>query len=88
MAGLSEEVQINTGEIIGLGSKQYELVEVAEKKMQDFAFSPDPRPVGIRLRRLFAKLQPFPYDRYEGTGFLRKKEVDLERVNKYLDDPQ
>ena len=88
MAGLSEEAQINTGEIIGLGTQQYELVQVAEKKMQDFAFSPDPRPVGIRLRRSFAKLQPFPYDRYEGEGFLREKEIDLERVNTYHDDSQ
>ena len=86
MSGFSEEIQLNTGEIIGLGTRQYELVPVAEKKMEDFAFSPDPRPVGIRLRHLFAKLQPFPYDRYEGKGFLREEEVDLERVNTYYDD--
>ncbi len=88
LAGQSEEVQLNTGEIIGLGTRQYELVQVAEKKMEDFVFSPDPRPVGIRLRHLFAKLQPFPYDRYEGKGFLREEEVDLERVNTYYDDSQ
>ena len=85
LAGLSEETQLNTGEIIGLGTRQYELVPVAEKKIEDFAFSPDPRPVGVRLRHLFAKLQPFPYDRYEGKGFLREEEVDLERVNTYYD---
>ncbi len=28
---------------------------------------------------------PFPYDRYEGKGFLREEEVDLERVNTYYD---
>jgi len=83
MAGQSEETQLNTGEIIGLGTRQYELVPVAEKKMEDFIFSPDPRPVGVRLRHLFAKLQTFPYDRYEGKGFLREEEVDLERVNTY-----
>jgi len=86
LAGLSEETQLNTGEIIGLGSRQYELVPVAEKKMEDFAFSPDPRPVGARLSRMFAKLQPFPYDWYDGKGFLREEEVDLERVNTYYDD--
>ncbi len=86
LAGQSEEVQLNTGEIIGLGTRKYELVEVAEKKKEDFAFPPDPRPVGIRFRRLFAKLQPFPYDRYDGKGFLREEEVDLERVNTYSDD--
>jgi len=88
LAGLSEEIQLNTGEIIGLGTRQYELVQVAEGKREDFAFSPDPRPVGVRLRHLFAKLQPFPYDRYEGKGFLREEEVDLERVNTYYDGSQ
>lgn len=86
LAGQSEEVQLNTGEIIGLGTRKYELVEVAEKKKEDFAFPPDPRPVGIRFRHLFAKLQPFPYDCYDGKGFLREEEVDLERVNTYNDD--
>ncbi|KPJ68390.1 MAG: hypothetical protein AMJ43_00475 [Coxiella sp. DG_40] len=86
LAGLSEETQLNTGEIIGLGTRQYELVPVAEKKMEDFAFSPDPRPVGVRLSQVFAKLQPFPYDWYEGKGFLREEEVDLEHVNTYYDD--
>ncbi len=83
LAGLSEEIQLNTGEIIGLGTRQYELVPVAEKKVEDFPFSPDPRPVGVRLRHLFDKFQPFPYDRYEGKGFLREEEIDLERVNTY-----
>ena len=88
MAGLGEETQLNTGEIIGLGTRQYELVPVAEKKMEDFAFSPDPRPAGTRLRRLFDKFKPFPYDRYEGKGFLREEEIDLERINTYYDDSQ
>jgi len=86
LSGLSEETQLNTGEIINLGTRQYELVPVAEKKMEDFVFPPDPRPVGVRLRHLSAKLQPFPYDRYEGKGFLREEEVDLDRVNTYYDD--
>jgi hypothetical protein len=86
LSGLSEETQLNTGEIIGLGTRQYELVPVAEKKMEDFAFSPDPRPVGVRLSQVFAKLQPFPYDCYEGKGFLREEEVDLEHVNTYYND--
>jgi len=83
MAGISEEIQINTGEIIGLGTKQYELVPVAEKERADFAFPPDPRLSGVRFGALYAKLQPFPYDRYDGKGFLREEEVDLERINTY-----
>lgn len=86
MAGLSEEIQVNTGEIIGLGTKQYELVTVAEKERADFAFPPDPRLAGVRFSDLYAKLQPFPYDRYDGKGFLREEEVDLERINTYYND--
>ncbi len=83
LAGLSEEIQLNTGEIIGLGTRQYELVPVAEKERADFAFPPDSRLSGVRFGNLYAKLQPFPYDRYDGKGFLREEEVDLERVNTY-----
>ncbi len=84
LAGISEEIQLNTGEIIGLGTRQYKLISVAEKKREDFAFPPDPRPVGVRFGDLYAKFQPFPYDRCDGKGFLREEEVDLERVNTYL----
>ena len=85
LSGLSEEIQINTGEIIGLGTRDYELVNVPEKAMTDFVFPPDPRPVGVRLKEKFAKIPPFPYDRHNGRGFLREEEVDLERVNTYHD---
>jgi len=88
MAGLSEETQLNTGEIIGLGTRQHELVPVAPKEMVDFVFLPDPRPAGIRFREKYAKLQPFPYDRHEGKGFLREEEVNLERVNTYYEDSE
>lgn len=79
--GISEEIQLATGEINGLGTRHYELVEVAEGKPEDFAFGPDPRPVGVRFRGKFAKIPPFPADRHDGRGFLRKDEVDLDRVN-------
>ena len=84
LAGLSEEIQLNTGEINGLGTRQYELVPVAEKKREDFAFPPDPRLSKLRFDNLYAKFQPFPYDRYDGKGFLREEEIDLERVNIHL----
>ncbi len=80
--GISEEIQLTTGELIGLGTRQYELVEVPEGKPEDFAFTPDSRLVGVRFRGKFAKIPPFPRDRHEGRGFLRKEEVDLQRVNK------
>ena len=88
LEGLCEETQLNVGEIIGLGTRKYKLVNVVEKKTEDFAFPPDPRPVGVRFQHLFAKLQPFPYDCYDGKGFLREKEVDLKRINVYYDSSQ
>ncbi len=85
LSGISEELQLNAGEINGLGSMQYELVEVAEKEMQEFAFGPDRRLVGERFRKSFAKIPPFPRDRHNGSGFSREDQVDLERVNTYKD---
>jgi hypothetical protein len=81
--GLGEEIQLNVGEINGLGTRKYKLVPVAEKKLKDIAFPPDPRPAGIRFQRLYQKLQPFPYDCYDGKGFLREETVDLKLVNSY-----
>ena len=83
--GLGEETQLNVGEINGLGTRQYKLIPVAAKKLQDVAFPPDPRPAGVRFQHLYAKLQPFPYERYEGKGFKREDKVDLKHVNAYHD---
>jgi len=83
MPVMSEEIQLNTGEIIGMGSRQYELVEVARGKPASFAFPPDPRPVGLRFQDKFAKIPIFPHHRYDGKGFLREEEVDLDRVSTY-----
>lgn len=83
LSGLCEETQINTGAIIGLGSKDYELVDVPEKTMEEVAFAPDPRPTATRLKGAFAKFQVFPYDLHGGQGFKREAEVDLERVSEY-----
>ena len=88
LEGLCEETQLNVGEIIGLGTRNYELVNVAEKNTGEFAFPPDQRPVGVRFQHLFAKLHPFPYNCYDGKGFLREKEVDLKRINAYYDPSQ
>jgi uncharacterized Fe-S center protein len=79
--GISEEMQLATGEIIGLGSRRYELVEVPAGKPGDFAFDPDPRPVGVRLRSKFAKFPPFPAGGRNGGGYARKDKVDLDRLN-------
>ncbi len=76
--GLSEETQVNTGVAIGLGSRDYELVEVAKGDPAKFRFPPDPRPTGIKFREKFERFGVFPFDRHEGHGFARNETVDLE----------
>jgi len=88
LSGLSEDIQVNTGEIIGLGTRSYELVQVDEQPLQKFIFPPDPRSAGIRLREKFAKIPVFPYDRHDGKGFLREEGVDLDYVNAYYDNAE
>lgn len=80
MPGMSEEAQINTGELIGLGSKEYELVKVTPSLEKFYGFSEDTRPVGVRFRNLYEKEDPFPRDRYDGHGFKRADEVDYQKV--------
>ena len=78
--GLSEEIQIDTGAINGLGSKDYALVDaepLTDKKLWGF---PDFRPLLSRFGPIFAREDPFPKDRFEGRGYDRAEEVDLERV--------
>ena len=79
--GLNEETQLNAGQLNGLGSKEYELVEVEPREdAAPFRFPEDPRPAGLRLRNIYAKEDPFPRDRYEGQGFKRLERVDLSKV--------
>jgi len=75
MMGGSEDIQINTGAKIGLGSKEYELIEVPPGDRTQFLFEFDKRPVGLRLAKLYRKAQIIPEE-----GFKRVPEVDLEEV--------
>ena len=84
MSGLTEEMQLNVGEINGLGSREYNLINVESGSAEDFAFTPDPRPVGTRFKALFKKIPPFPAERHGGKGFERAEEVDLDGINRYL----
>lgn len=78
MRRVSEELQINAGVRIGLGSRDYELVEVEPAKPPRLRFPPDPRPVGIRFGELQrGPLSSFPSGRLGGQGFSRKEEVDF-----------
>lgn len=78
--GLSEEIQIETGTINGLGSKEYELVDVKPLADTHLFVFPDPRSLRAKFLPLYRKEDPFPHERYEGQGFLRAEEVDLDRV--------
>jgi uncharacterized Fe-S center protein len=80
MPEMSEEAQINTGELIGLGSKEYELVAVKASWENFYGFSEDTRPLGTRFAKLRAKESPFPIDRHGGHGFKRAETVDYEKV--------
>ena len=76
---LSEEIQIQTGAINGLGSMEYEIIEVEPLADSIWRF-PDHRSNRSRFGRLFAKEDPFPRRKHGGQGFQREVEVDLERV--------
>jgi hypothetical protein len=77
---LSEEAQINTGTLNGLGNRDYTLIETEQQPMARHIFSLDKRPTGQRLGDKLKKFTPFPYDRHDGQGFLREPEIDLEYV--------
>jgi uncharacterized Fe-S center protein len=73
--GISEEIQPNVGQKIGLGSREYELEEVAEAE-DPTPFLCTTLPAGAKLGKLFAKkgdVSPL-------EGFKRLEEVDFEDV--------
>jgi len=71
--GVSEEIQPNVGQKIGLGTRKFELVEV-EPSEDPTPFLCTPMPAGIKLGKLFAKKG----DVFPPGGFKRLDEVDLE----------
>jgi hypothetical protein len=81
--GLSEETQINTGVLNGLGNREYNLIEPEPQAMKRHVFALDQRPTGERFSKKFLKFTPFPYERYEGQGFLREQEIDTEFVKSW-----
>ena len=71
--GISQEIQPNVGQKIGLGSREYELIEVPPLDTDEqFTFSRVP--AGAKHSKLFAKKG----DIYPPGGFKRADEVDLE----------
>ncbi len=80
LPGMNEEAQINTGELIGLGSKEYELVHIKPAWEKFYGFSEDARSLRPRFKNLYAKEDPFPRDRHNGQGFKRADEVDYKKI--------
>ena len=71
--GISEEIQPNVGQKIGLGTRDYELEEVPEQDdPSPFEFTDIP--IGTRFGKAFAKKG----DVYPPGGFKYEDEVDLE----------
>ena len=83
--GQSEVATINTGHTIGLGSRDYELVEVEPGDPARARFPYDRRPGRQRFQEKFEKFKPFPYDRHDGRGYAREDEVDLEAMKRHHD---
>ena len=78
--GLSEEIQIVTGSLNGLGSMEYEMVTVdpvADTTIWQF---PDRRTLRKKFGPIYAIDDPFPRERHEGRGYDRREQVDLSRV--------
>ena len=88
LSGLLEDIQVNTGEINGLGIRNYEIVPVKNQPAYKFNFPPDPRSIGVRMRERAFKIPIFPTDQRDGRGYLREDEVDLDLVNAYYDNTQ
>lgn len=78
--GMSEEAQINTGELIGLGTTEYELVKIEGPPKKFHGFSADTRPLKQRFGKLYEKEVPFPRERFDGHGFNRVEEVDYDKL--------
>ena len=83
--GQSEVASINTGHTIGLGTRNYNLVEVEPGAPERFQFPYDKRFSRERFKDKFEKFQPFPYDRHGGKGFARNDEVDLEAMKRHYE---
>ena len=82
----SEVTSINAGHEIGLGNRNYELIECAPGNPERFRFSYDKRPSRQRFAERFKKFQVFPHDKYDGKGYNRKDVVDLDKVRHHYED--
>ncbi len=78
---ISEEIQLHTGALNGLGSLEYELVTVPPLANASLYSYPDARRNREKYGPIFAKEDPFPGELYDGKGYHRVDVVDLDRVS-------
>jgi hypothetical protein len=71
---VDEMIQPNTAEKIGMGTKEYELIEVPQPE-DPLPFLPSIVPAGMTLRKYYAVQHVLPKG-----GFKREDEVNLEEV--------
>jgi uncharacterized Fe-S center protein len=79
--GLSEEIQIVTGAINGLGSMAYEIVTVDPVEDRTIWQFPDRRTLREKFGPIYTRDNPFPVERYAGQGYQRERVVDLDKVS-------
>ncbi|WXG39991.1 MAG: DUF362 domain-containing protein [Candidatus Freyarchaeum deiterrae] len=72
--GVSEDIQCNVGQEIGLGSKDYELKDIEPMESAKPTFLHQ-QPAGLVLRRFYKKIDPVPKE-----GFKRVEEPDITKV--------
>ncbi len=80
--GVSEEIQMKAAVENGLGTTDYELIEVDPRRdVTSFLPRDDPRVTGLRLRHVFEREDPIPWERFDGRAFDRLDEIDLSRFD-------
>jgi len=70
LMGISTEIQLKIGERIGLGTRNYEKIEIEPGPPEHFKFRE--MPLGAYMAKLYKNGHPYPKG-----GFKRRNEVDL-----------
>ncbi|NVM52267.1 MAG: DUF362 domain-containing protein [Candidatus Helarchaeota archaeon] len=76
---VSENIQINTGVLNGMGTQQYRIKHA--KKIPDLRYNLIQQPIGVPLRKALKLQWLIPAD-----GFKREDEIDLERLRWPLEE--
>jgi len=71
----SQDLQLNNGQIIGMGNRDYELITAKPGPRSEAVFHWDRRPIAVRMGAMMKKDPIYP----EG-GFKRAENVDLEEL--------